>query len=151
MSEMNISPIFSTVEQRFIGRKEALDHFYSCFTQRETFNGVYYHGRGGVGKTWILRKILLDTRKKHTCHVPDIIDFFDTKNGSLLGLQDTICRRLDMPHIFEPYDHERRNLESLRKTTAHQSVCWKAPPNGSTRSLWVLPGSCRCSRNCLAL
>lgn len=62
MTEINEIQVSEAVRQRFVGRSEALAKFYLRFAYRHMKNGIYYRGRGGLGKTWILKKILLDNQ-----------------------------------------------------------------------------------------
>lgn len=113
-----------TLAQRFVGRDEALSVFYMRFAYRHMKNGVYYYGGGGLGKTWILKKILLDNQDDPTRVVTDVIDFFDTQNHSIRGLQTTIRSRLQAPEAFRPYDVilERLNAARLEGDAVHSSA-----------------------------
>jgi tetratricopeptide (TPR) repeat protein len=113
----NVKHVSEAVRERFIGRRQALDAFYQRFAYRHMKNAVYYYAEGGVGKTWILRKILSDNLEDPTRTVTDIIDFFDTRNQSIRGLQTTIKAHL-MPvtgsQVFEPYDSVIARLDAAR-------------------------------------
>jgi tetratricopeptide (TPR) repeat protein len=86
-------------------------------------NGIYYCGGGGLGKTWILEKIINDNQGDPIRVVTPIIDFFDTQNHSVRGLQATIKSRLQSPKAFEPYDEALKRLEGARsKPRTHPSA-----------------------------
>jgi tetratricopeptide (TPR) repeat protein len=115
MNEQSLSPhLAHTIERRFIGREEALKVFYSRPAYRSMQNGVYYVGPGGAGKTWILRKIILDNRGIPGLEVLDIIDFYDMRNNNLHGLQEAIKVRLGSNEIFKPYDELIRRFRKER-------------------------------------
>lgn len=115
MAEITDIQVSEAVRQRFVGRIEVLDKFYLRFAYRHAKNGIYYRGRGGLGKTWILKKILLDNQGDPTRKVTEIIDFFETQNHSIRGLQATIKARLQTPNAeaFQPYDEILKQLETL--------------------------------------
>jgi tetratricopeptide (TPR) repeat protein len=103
-----------TVLQKFMGRGDALAAFYTRLAYRHMKNGVYYYGGGGLGKTWILQKILLDY-SYGPCHaLTCFIDFFDTRNHSTLGLQTAIRSGLSAPETFRAYDEALQRLNDLR-------------------------------------
>jgi tetratricopeptide (TPR) repeat protein len=114
MALMNEPRVSEAVRQRFVGRAGALDMFYLRFAYRHMKNGVYYYGHGGLGKSWLLQKIILDNQGDPTRVVTDIIDFFDTKNHSVLGLQFTIKSRLQNPEAFRPYGEVIASLDAMR-------------------------------------
>lgn len=102
--QLHISP---SVGIRFVGRKQALNVFYQRLAYRHMKNAVYYYGTGGIGKTWLLNKILQENKNDSTRTVTDIIDFFNTSNQSIRGLQATIRSRLEWPgdaEAFKPFD-----------------------------------------------
>jgi tetratricopeptide (TPR) repeat protein len=72
---------------------------------------------GGLGKTWLLEKIIQDSKSDSTRFVPEIIDFFDTANHSIRGLQTTLRQRLN-PTLrdFEPYDEALAQLSTLSRS-----------------------------------
>ena len=110
------------VSRYFVGRAEALNAFYLCFAYQHAKNGIYYCGAGGVGKTWILQKIILDNQADPIRVVTPIIDFFDTQNHSVRGLQSTIKSRLQAPEAFHPYDEAIERLDAARAEGAHPSA-----------------------------
>lgn len=115
MTAENTSHISEAVQQRFVGRVEALGAFHLCFSSRHSRNGVYYCGDGGLGKTWILKKILLDEANDTVRTVTDIVDFLDTQNHTILGLQATIESRLQAPQAFKPYDEIIEHLKTAQQ------------------------------------
>ncbi len=108
---MNNTVVSEKVRAQFVGRRDALDAFYLRFAYRHMKNGIYYCGRGGLGKTWILQKIINDGQDDPIREVMPIIDFFDTQNHSLRGLQATIMSRLQNPEAFRPYEEALRRLD----------------------------------------
>ena len=105
------------VRERFVGRKQALDAFEQRFVVPRTMNCVYYYGSGGLGKTWLLKRILLDNLAAARREVTPIIDFFDTQNHSKRGLQASIERRFDRLVEFSAYHQvlDRLDREAVRK------------------------------------
>jgi tetratricopeptide (TPR) repeat protein len=114
MTLTNEPRVSEAVRQRFVGRAEALDMFYLRFAYRHMKNGVYYYGHGGLGKSWLLQKIILDNQGDPTRVVTDIIDFFDTQNHSVRGLQVTIKSQLQNPEAFRPYDEVITSLDAMQ-------------------------------------
>ena len=109
--------VSESIGKRFVGRQQALDVFYQRFAYRHMKNAVYYFAYGGVGKTWVLQKIVLDNQSDPTRTVTDIIDFFDTQNQSVYGLQATIRSRLDSPEVpgaFQTYDAVMTQFDTAR-------------------------------------
>ena len=123
-----MSQASEAVRQYFVGRNQALAVFYRRLAYRHMQNGVYYCGAGGLGKTWLLRKISLEFQDNPTIDptrmIPSIIDFFDTRNHSIRGLQASIKERLQTPAVFEPYDELIRVLDDMQGQagTTHASV-----------------------------
>ena len=118
----NMTLTSEKVSRYFVGRTEALDAFYLRFAYRHMKNGIYYCGTGGLGKTWILQKIILDNQADPIRVVTPIIDFFDTQNHSVRGLQATIKSRLQAPEAFRPYDEAIERLDAARAEGAHPSA-----------------------------
>lgn len=102
------------VKRIFVGRTDALDAFYRRFAYRHMKNGVYYWGSGGLGKTWILRKIYQDIEQDNTRRVGPVIDFYETKNHTVRGLQETIKSALAAPNSFLAFDDYRRRADNAR-------------------------------------
>jgi len=114
MTSAYVPRVSEVISQRFVGRAEALDAFYLRFAYRHMKNGIYYYGRGGLGKTWILKKIILNSENGPTRTASEIIDFFDTQNRNIRGLQTTIKSRLQTPEAFRPYDEIIEHLDAAR-------------------------------------
>ncbi|MCL4301557.1 MAG: tetratricopeptide repeat protein [Anaerolineae bacterium] len=132
--------ISEAVEKRFVGRKEALSVFYQRFAYRHMKNVVYYYAEGGVGKTWILQKILLDNWNDPVHTAADIINFFDTQNQSIYGLQATIKSRLaslDVGDAFGPYDATMKQLEAARADEHTKSVGLLASLESRVNKLFI--------------
>lgn len=104
------------VRMQFVGRHNALNAFYMRLAYRHMQNGIYYSGRGGVGKTWVLKKIINDNQDDPIRIVCPIIDFFNTQNHTVRGLQASIKERLESPTSFRMYDEA---LNHLRKAKTH--------------------------------
>jgi tetratricopeptide (TPR) repeat protein len=122
-SEALKSAVSEAVEKRFVGRRDALDEFYQRFAYIHMQNVVYYWGGGGTGKTWILQKIYLDNQNDPTRATTRIIDFFDTQNQSIRGLQASIRERLEVPgapEIFAPYATLIAHIEATRENQQAQ-------------------------------
>lgn len=105
------------IRAEFVGRKQALDIFYQRFVYRHTQNVVYYYGHGGVGKSWILQKIHNDIRDDPQRAVSPVIDFFDTRHQTVLGLQSTLRQFLDLGReqtAFAAYHQALQHLFEAR-------------------------------------
>jgi len=111
---MDSTTMSEKVRAQFVGRQEALEAFYRRFAYRHMKNGIYYCGKGGLGKTWILWKIINDSLDDPIRVVAHIIDFFDTRNHSVRGLQATIRSHLQNPEAFRLYDEALERLEEAR-------------------------------------
>lgn len=112
------------IAERFVGRDDALKAFYDRFSYQAMQNCVYFYGKGGLGKTWLLKKIIIDNADDPDREVVGIIDFFDTNNHSKRGLQASIQRVLNHPKLFRPYNDiiEEIDAEILKKESVHPSV-----------------------------
>lgn len=111
---MNDTSVSEKVRAQFVGRQDALDAFYLRFAYRHMKNGIYYCGSGGLGKTWIVQKIINDNQGDPIRVVTPIIDFFDTQNHSVRGLQSTIMSRLQNQQAFKSYSEALERLEKAR-------------------------------------
>jgi tetratricopeptide (TPR) repeat protein len=105
---------FKSVRDVFVGRADALNAFQARRADRSRQNGVYYVGSGGVGKTWILKKIFLDAQNEATFLVPDIIDLCVTQHQSIRSLCAAIKRRLPVSDAFRRYDESLTELDASR-------------------------------------
>lgn len=115
--------ISEKVRTQFVGRRDALDAFYLRFASKHMKNGIYYCGDGGLGKTWILQKIIDENQNDPIRVVTPIIDFYDTQNHSVRGIQSAIRSRLPNPEVFRPYDEAINRLEEIRsKSDTHPST-----------------------------
>ena len=114
----------------FFGREDALDAFYRRFSYRHMKNGIYYCGKGGYGKTWILKKIIVDNQGDPIRKVTPIIDFYDTKNHNVRGLQDSIKTRLQNSDAFKQYDNI---LNLLKEARINQDISPSAIANLESR------------------
>lgn len=116
----------------FIGRSDALRAFYDIEKNLDNEshrnkNVVYYYGQGGIGKTWLLKKIFddnssvsqSDKERWPYLKATEIIDFFDTQNHSVHGLQNSIKERLEdligSNKAFEEYDKRIEDFNALRQ------------------------------------
>lgn len=137
---MNSTSTSEKVRAQFVGRRGALDAFYLRFAYRHMKNGIYYCGGGGLGKTWILQKIVNDNSDDPIRTVTPIIDFFDTRNHSVRGLQTTIKAHLQNPEAFARYDDTLTDLEQARSKPG-------TPPSAiaslEARADWAFIQCCR--------
>jgi predicted ATPase len=108
-NEQGVSHLTQTISERFIGRAEALSIFHALRAPGTLHNGVYYYGQGGSGKTWILHKIQMEVAGLPGIQVPPIIDFYDTRNNHVHGLQESINQSASEPP---------GGLHSVRESTA---------------------------------
>lgn len=83
-----------SVEQHFVGREDALTEFNRLFSYRRQKNALYIEAGGGLGKTWLLRKIVLANTNKSWRTVTELIDFSELKHRSVRGLRHAIADRL---------------------------------------------------------
>jgi hypothetical protein len=106
----------NAIGPRFVGRQDVLKVFYQLVENPQGHNAVYYFAKGGVGKTWLLRKILEDNLNKSDIRVTGIIDFFNTHNQNILGLRKAIKETLVKLgyNVFKPYDEALALLEDAR-------------------------------------
>lgn len=118
MAERPQLSISKLVRSEFVGREEPLDVYYERFAYRHTKNGVYYFGPGGGGKTWLIQKILLDNQVASNRVATDIVDFFNTQNQSVFGLQAAIRSRLEPLgelDTFARYDSVLARLDEIHR------------------------------------
>src|SRR5690349_20527988 len=92
--------------QRFVGRRIALETVHEFLTGVDG-NCLYFTADGGIGKTWLLRKIYAAYQENSDVQIVETIDFFDTRHQSILGLRTAILRRLSQlgyGDAFAPYE-----------------------------------------------
>lgn len=126
-----------TPQKPFVGRERALRAFYSRFAYRHMKNAVYYYGGGGMGKTWLLRKILEDNQTDPLRIVPKPIDFFETDNQGIHGLQFSIRERLSASAEFRDYDAALAELEQMRADPQTEQTGALASQERRTNRLFV--------------
>jgi tetratricopeptide (TPR) repeat protein len=100
--------------QFFVGREQQVNTFKECFHNAD--GGVYYYGRGGIGKSVLLRKLLEVSRDELGVKDSYIFDLFATKYRSIEGLQNTIMKKLGSPEAFSSiYDIDQKLKEAHKK------------------------------------
>jgi hypothetical protein len=110
----------------FIGRREAINAFYSLRTLREQKNVLYVKADGGLGKTWLLQEYIrhCQNQRRHWHTGPEdmsfelrIIDFYNLENRTVDGLRRSIVRRIGLEHFPNFLDAD--NQLQTEKDTAH--------------------------------
>ena len=91
---------------KFVGREKALNEFNRLFSYRRQKNAIYYPARGGLGKTWLLRRIIADSQAVPGRFAPLLIDFFELTHRSVGGLRRAIASRLGDAD-FPEFDYAR--------------------------------------------
>jgi len=104
-------------EGRFIGRTAEL-HTFENMLDNTTDKpwALFIQGPGGIGKTWLIRK-MLETAQRTDFLAPDqLVDMYSTDNRHIEGVMDTIVRNLRPigAYAFTEYDAAKADLECAR-------------------------------------
>jgi tetratricopeptide (TPR) repeat protein len=113
------NPVYELISRRFVGRVQALEEYILRSVYRHMKPGIYYwaiNNEGGIGKTWLLHKIFDDYQYDPHIEVAKIIDFYDTRNHSKRGLQNSIRQALHHDDPFHTYDAALSHLQEEKDT-----------------------------------
>lgn len=95
-----MTSIGKSVDDRFVGRKNERDAFRRLLKDPYGANRSFaFHGKGGKGKTWLIRALLADAAEARTqdgqqYFVPTLIDMSATKHRHIEGVMDAVEERL---------------------------------------------------------
>lgn len=104
-----------SVSKYFVGRAEALKEFYNLFSYRRQKNIIYYEAEGGLGKSWLLRKIYEDNNLNPDQRIVfKPINFADLKNRSVKGLRDIIISNLGKKYFAQFHRSEKDQFKAER-------------------------------------
>jgi tetratricopeptide (TPR) repeat protein len=121
-----------SIGEDFVGRRTYLEEFHALLRNRER-RVFFIHGPGGIGKTWLLRKIMEEARLLPDLLVPaDLIDMYSTTNHRMDGVQDQVITLLNEvigPECFAQFRETRHDLEVSRQQglshdTLHRMQEW---------------------------
>jgi tetratricopeptide (TPR) repeat protein len=91
-----------------------MEAFAPLLSPVSTKNTFYVQGDGGIGKTWLLQRLMEEYRGSSDLRIPgELIDFYDTKNRRVSGLMRTIVQQLGEQH-FTAYKVAEREFEDAR-------------------------------------
>ncbi|RPH47062.1 MAG: hypothetical protein EHM85_20525, partial [Desulfobacteraceae bacterium] len=101
-----------------IGREEQLEKFKRWINQEKCSYLVSINGRGGAGKTYLLRKIHELYSKRNDLLCLDIIDFSQSKTRTKQWLMDSIASNANesssMPMAFETYRNKSTEFDDRK-------------------------------------
>lgn len=93
-----------SVSKYFVGRGEALKEFYSIFSYRRQKNIIYYEADGGLGKSWLIKKIYEGNISNPGYRIIiKPINFADIKNRTVSGVKELIINSLGKKHFSQYY------------------------------------------------
>jgi hypothetical protein len=120
----NANPTTGEFREDFIERPDALAQFKACCAvpKPPELCGVYFCGPGGQGKTYILRWLYEIYAGDEAYTVLPLIDFYNTENHSIGGLQRTIRVALGADEAFDAYDLAVADLEAARDAGRDVSI-----------------------------
>lgn len=102
----------------FSGREEELEEFKSFIRGKRKYRVLFIHGAGGIGKTWLLRKMMEIAPKEK---IPDLlvvnelIDMYSTANHSVDGVWERLIVLLESAlggKVFDDYRRSQHELET---------------------------------------
>ncbi len=103
------------IQKNFVGRKKELKEFekFVCSEGEKAYRVLFVHGPGGIGKTWLLRKMM---EMSQEFGIPNLlvgeglIDMFSTNNRSIEGVQNHIVDLLEkqIGNLPEHYPYRYR-------------------------------------------
>ena len=109
-------------DKLFVGRREYLEEFERLINEKANYRVLFIPGEGGIGKTWLLRKMLaLANEKKDLNNLlpPDnIIDTYSTANHSIDGVQEQIVALLKKTfkgECFTNYKKFKHEIDVARR------------------------------------
>lgn len=106
MGEMNL--------RLFVGRETEIKAFAALLSPGSTKNVFYVQGDGGIGKTWLLQRLMEEPRDNSGLLITkELIDFYDTRNRRVSGLMRAIMQQLGEEH-FTAYKVAEREFEDAR-------------------------------------
>ncbi len=111
----------SNVSKYFVGRADALREFYSIFSYRRQKNIIYYEAGGGLGKSWLLRRIYEDSKfDSENRMVARPIDFSEIKNRTVKGVRELIINILGQKNFaqFRKSEEEQLTAEKMNKASS---------------------------------
>lgn len=100
----------------FSGRVDELEEFRSFIRGKRKYRVLFIHGAGGIGKTWLLRKMLEIAPNENIPDllvVNDLIDMYSTANHSVDGVRDHLTVLLENALGREAFGGFRRSQREL--------------------------------------
>jgi len=104
-----------SISEYFVGRAEALKEFYSLFSYRRQKNIIYFQAEGGLGKSWLLKKIYEDNKLDPGNRVVfKPINFAELRNRSVKGLREAMINCLGKKYFVKFHKSEEDQLNAER-------------------------------------
>ncbi len=114
----------SAFENLFVGRREYLEEFERLSNGKAGYRVLFIPGEGGIGKTWLLRKMLSVAQglsNHNNLLLPEsIMDMYSTAHHSVEGVQEHIVDLLQKAYesrgtCFVNFDNIKREIDIGRR------------------------------------
>ena len=109
------------VSKYFVGRVDALKEFYSIFSYRRQKNIIYFEAEGGLGKSWLLKKIYEESKlDSENRLVVKPINFVELKNRTVKGIREVIINSLGKKFFsqFRKSEEDQLSAEKIKKAAS---------------------------------
>ena len=121
---MNTSNAIPLHEQWFVGREEYVQEFEAFLKGERDYRVLFIHGSGGIGKTWLLRKMMTIAKEMRLsdCVLADeLIDLYSTSNHSIEGVRENIISLLG-ENAFPEYRKSQDDLATAEREGFREDI-----------------------------
>jgi len=103
------------IDRFFVGREDALEAFEALLHERKQ-RVLFYQGEGGIGKTWLLRKLITDNKdRQDLLMASELIDLYSTRYHRISGVREAIIEFLGEEHFAHYRQEQRKFLDEREK------------------------------------
>jgi tetratricopeptide (TPR) repeat protein len=106
----------SFLDQWFVGRETYLKDFKAFIRGEKNYRALFIHGPGGIGKTWLLRKMMKVAQGERLSGLlvfNELIDMYSTANHTVDGVRERLFLLLGNTLGREAFDGFRRSQHEL--------------------------------------
>jgi len=106
----------SLIVQWFVGRESYLEEFKSFIQGKAVYRVLFIDGPGGIGKTWLLRKMMATAQAMRAQELlvgDDLIDMYSTSNHSVEGVQEHLQALLENVSGHQAFTKFRQSQHEL--------------------------------------